>query len=77
MAIWWPATGMGRSKEEAMREFKEIFIDAAPPYERGVQYGQLAREEIHLCIERYREHFKAADDGVVNKDNTFIPHNRF
>lgn len=49
-----------------MREFKEIFIDAAPPYERGVQYGQLAREEIHLCIERYREHFKAA--GKISWD---------
>ena len=49
-----------------MREFKEIFIDAAPPYERGVQYGQLARDEIHLCIQRYREHFKAA--GKISWD---------
>ena len=42
-----------------MGRFKEIIIEAAAPYERGVQYGEQAREEITLCIERYKEHFAA------------------
>lgn len=42
-----------------MGRFKEIIIEAAAPYERGVQYGEQAREEIALCIERYKEHFAA------------------
>lgn len=33
-----------------MGRFKEIIIEAAAPYERGVQYGEQAREEITLCI---------------------------
>ena len=51
-AIWSPATGTTRNKEEEMGRFKEIIIEAAAPYERGVQYGEQAREEITLCIER-------------------------
>lgn len=43
-----------------MRKFKEITVEAAAPYERGVQYGQQAKKEISLCIEGYKEHFKAA-----------------
>ena len=43
-----------------MKKFKEITIKAAAPFERGVQYGQQAKEEIGLCIQGYQEHFKTA-----------------
>lgn len=41
-----------------MGTFKEIIIEAAPPFERGVQYGQQASEEIRACIVTYTDYFK-------------------
>lgn len=60
MAIWLRAICMIINKqEEIMGRFKEIFLEAAPPYERGVQYGQQAKEEIEVCINTYKDYFKA------------------
>lgn len=41
-----------------MKEFRVIHISAAAPHERGVQYGQQAKEEIRTCIDTYRGRFQ-------------------
>lgn len=40
-----------------MKEFKLIRVSAAAPFERGVQYGKQATEEIAACIAFYRNKF--------------------
>ena len=62
-AIWSPATGTTRNKEEEMGRFKEIIIEAAAPYERGVQHGQAARDLIERGIARYQEHFLKSEQA--------------
>lgn len=37
--------------------FKIIYMDAATPFERGVQYGQQAKPEIETAIRYYQEKF--------------------
>ena len=34
-----------------MKEFRLVRISGKTPYERGVQYGKAAREEINNCID--------------------------
>lgn len=41
-----------------MNYFKVITMDAETPYERGVQYGKEAREEIHTSIAYYKKKFE-------------------
>lgn len=42
-----------------MKEFRLIHISADTPHQRGVQYGQQAREEIQVCIDTYRDRFQS------------------
>ena len=40
-----------------MKELKVVTLDAATYYDRGVQYGQQAKEEIDIAVTYYREQF--------------------
>lgn len=40
-----------------MREMKVVELNAPTNYERGVQYGQQAREEIDTAVNYYRKQF--------------------
>lgn len=61
-----------------MKEFRLITISAANPYERGLQYGEQAKEEISLCIETYRKRFNGIRnlswEGAQEISRSFIPY---
>lgn len=40
-----------------MKEFRMIHISAATPFERGMQYGRQAKDEINTCIKFYQHKF--------------------
>ena len=40
-----------------MAEFPLITLDAATPYERGVQYGEQAKEKIQIAVDYYKQKF--------------------
>jgi len=60
-----------------MRTFQLIEIQAASPYERGVQYGEQAREKIRAGIEDYRKLFSDTSnmswEAIKNYALDYIP----
>ena len=60
-----------------MKEFRLVRISGKTPYERGVQYGKAAREEINNCIDTYHKHFDSARgmtwEKVQNLAAAYIP----
>ena len=45
-----------------MRSFQLIKVNKATPYERGIQYGEQAKEKIQAGIEDYMEFFAQTDN---------------
>ncbi|HOG01012.1 MAG TPA: C45 family autoproteolytic acyltransferase/hydrolase [Clostridia bacterium] len=41
-----------------MKEFRQIWISGATPFERGADYGRQAAAEIDVCVNTYVDHFK-------------------
>lgn len=57
-----------------MSLMKVITLDAETPYERGVQYGEQAKEEISHSIEYYRKKFEKQPgwDKIVEFSQKFV-----
>lgn len=59
-----------------MRDLKVVKITASTPYERGLQYGEQAKELIKICVEHYKDRFLKQGDSwesVCNYAMSFVP----